>query len=532
MCLNPISIRNPTKRIATEGGHLLQMQVSCGHCAECVQSKRNEWFVRTKFEVERTLAQCGYVYFDSLTYDDAHLPKLSHYCDIEKYGIGDFSCFDRNHFKAFLKRLRRRLAYHYKVDSNAFRYFITSEYGTDERYTHRPHYHILFFVTCGLSPLTFSRCVSECWPYGRTDGLPYKPSTYVMTHVYSNSNNTSFRCVESVCMYVSKYINKDSKFAQKLQNRKDYLRAAVTQYNALNNSFITDDDEQYICDLCRNIDMFHRQSQGFGASYLDDMTPEKWMFVDDNKVVLKDSKKIVSTYNLPMYYRRKLFYTLKKHSDGKRYWELTELGKKHMVSTKLAQVDKLALHYMDSVNNCTDEYFKQKIYHCLDGRSLEDYAVYELLYKGRHRHKDSINYNTNLQNEKLNNEESNLYDWLLCLSNSATPYLVDSRSSVAVDEGNLRQPISSAEKLKELEFEFARLGHPFAPISNTRGCSYNNYVKLYTFNEDSCPEFRLFDHLGVLLRLIETPKNENKQMTFTFLEDIKAKYKTFFNKKL
>lgn len=532
MCLQPISIRNPTKRLVTSGGQLLKMQVQCNHCAECVQQKRNEWYVRTKFEVERTLSVGGYVYYDTLTYDDEHLPKLSHYCDINKYGLRDFSCFDKSHFRLFLKRLRRKMSYHLKVNKNAFRYFITSEYGTDERYTHRPHYHILFFVDCGVSPVTFSRYVSECWTYGRTDGIPYQTSNYVMTHVYSNSNNTSFKAVENVCMYVSKYITKNSQFAQKLAQRKSYLRNAIVSYNTLNQAYISDDDEQYICDLCRNIDMFHRQSQGFGASYLNNMTPEKLMFIDNNKVLLKDSNKVVSTYQLPMYYKRKLFYTIKKHADGKRYWELTERGKKHIINSKLASVDRFSLTYMDLVNNCPDDVLKNKLYQYLDGRSMQDYVIYELFYRGRHRHKDSINYKTNNQKNELSDEEINLFDWLLFCSRSITPYSVDSNSATSVDEDTCRPRVITESEIQKLEDEFCRNGHPFAPFSSSRGYKFADYVNRYTFNENSCYEFRNFDHVNTILNLMRKLESETKQSTFDFIEDLKNRYKILFNKTL
>ena len=85
MCLNPLSIRNPTKAIVNNGGQALRLSVPCGHCAQCKQAKRNEWFIRTHYEIKRTHASGGYVYFDTLTYDDANLPKLSNFIDIEKY---------------------------------------------------------------------------------------------------------------------------------------------------------------------------------------------------------------------------------------------------------------------------------------------------------------------------------------------------------------------------------------------------------------------------------------------------------------
>ena len=63
MCLKPILIRNPTKVIVNSGGQLLRMKVPCGKCAQCLKAKRNEWYIRTHYEAQRTLSMGGYIYF-------------------------------------------------------------------------------------------------------------------------------------------------------------------------------------------------------------------------------------------------------------------------------------------------------------------------------------------------------------------------------------------------------------------------------------------------------------------------------------
>ena len=93
MCLNPIKIRNPTKKIARSGGQKLMLEVQCNKCAECVLAKRAEWNFRSYQELQNTLRNGGFVYFDTLTYSNEHLPMLSDYIDIIQYGLKIHSCF-------------------------------------------------------------------------------------------------------------------------------------------------------------------------------------------------------------------------------------------------------------------------------------------------------------------------------------------------------------------------------------------------------------------------------------------------------
>ena len=123
MCLQPITIRNPTKYLYKQGGQKLIYKVPCGKCAECVSQKRNEWLFRAYQQAKTTLNKGGYLYFDTLTYDNANLPHISDYIDCKEYNIRDFSTFNHDHFKLFLKRLRRKLEYNH--GNNEFKYFLT-----------------------------------------------------------------------------------------------------------------------------------------------------------------------------------------------------------------------------------------------------------------------------------------------------------------------------------------------------------------------------------------------------------------------
>ena len=505
MCLSPLKILNPTSNIAKYGGQLLSLNVPCGKCAECVTAKRNEWYLRSYYEVQNTFANCGYVYFDTLTYRDEDIPRLSHVLDVRKYGLADFTCFSHVHFKLFLKRLRRRLQYHYHC--NDFRYFLTSEYGEREGYTHRPHYHIMFFVYAPVPPLEFSKLVSECWSYGRTDGLPYKTLKYVSSHIYGHDVgfglNKDFAVLSSVCMYVSKYITKSNKFRAKLLKRMDAVAIAV-------------DDEELVKKLFRDLDMFHRQSQGFGLSYLTQLTREQVALLDNDKMSIKDKNDFIKTYPLPMYYKRHLYYKNKKRSDGRRYWELTNAGFEHWKHSRLNKVDDKVLKYMDIVLNAS-EVDRDMFYYYLGKRDISELVVYELFYKGRLRYKDSVSYYLDGSPiSSLTDFEANLFDWLKALKVSSKSNSLSFGKCFLVDEDK-RNIYLIKHDYDRLLFDDDKRIYRELPLER--------FVYLYTFNENSCVEFKDFDKLLSLLQFIVAKSKQQEQTTFDFLEDYREKMK-------
>ena len=505
MCLNPLHIRNPTSNIYYRGGQQLYIDVNCNKCSECVQNSRNEWYFRGFQQVTETLSKGGYILFDTLTYSDEHLPHLSDFVDISSYDISDFSCFNHKHFKLFLKNLRRHLEYHHL--NSDFKYFLTSEYGVDERYTHRPHYHILFYISSGVNPLTFSRLISKCWRYGRTDGIKYNSLKYVAQHIYGNDvgfgPNRSFDVLTSVCMYVSKYVTKSSKFQSEVDNRIDALR-----------SYIKDDDK--LKELKRNIGMFHRQSQNFGAFYLQNMDSDQEKLLYENKCSMKDKDKVVKTYPLPLYYKRKLFYVNKKRDDNRRYWELTDFGKQWYFKSRLNSVSDKCVDITDLVLNYGDKNFFDYL---LDGRNISEYVIYLYFYKGRLRSHTSINMQYHYQYGKLGDDEYNLYDWLQRVSNSMLSNSMDSKELVIIRDDKIFIPKLTPDK---------DLFH-WVSYRNHYDLDFYEFYKLYSFSQNSCPEFRNFDIIYDYLEYLRKKSKGDSQITFDYLEDYKEKMKAMFN---
>ena len=142
MCLSPIYKRG---RLSDNSD---ARHVPCGYCCECVRRKKLDWQIR--LDAARAWADCSF--FRLLTYDPEHY---------------NFDIYDKNvikdHLQRFMKRLRRRLEYHFGSHIR-IKYFIASEYG--ETYD-RLHYHALFFVKgAKFTWLEMKTIINSCWPYG------------------------------------------------------------------------------------------------------------------------------------------------------------------------------------------------------------------------------------------------------------------------------------------------------------------------------------------------------------------------------
>lgn len=499
MCLYPRQIRNPTKHIHKNGGQPLLLEVPCGQCAECKKNKRLEWRFRSFYHIHECVKNGGYVLFDTLTYRDDDVPMLSHFMPLEKnivdskgntkqlYKISDFMCFNCEHWRNFLKNLRRQLEYHHS--GVHFTYFLTSEYGTDERYTHRPHYHILFFVNFEtkddfLHPLDFSRLISKCWSYGRTDGIPYQSNAYVLEHVYCDFLGCG--CEQNylkVCNYVSKYITKDSSFQKEIDNRL----SLVARY--------TDEDD--FKTIARNINQFHRQSQGFGVNYLNSLSQQAYLDICEKGIVkIEDPDKVVAVLPLPTYYKRKLFYTKEKLNDGSSTWKPTNRGKQYILDSFERNINNLVKRYEKILlNSSNDSNSVNTFNHLLGSRTLGDLAFYNVIFKNRARY---VYHSV----ADISECEKYIPMWLDNILISQT-YTDDCDNFYNRDVDNNIICI------------------------NLKDYNYDSFIRQHTFNEHSSPHFNHFDKLNALLSSMTLQDRKDKQSTFDFIEDLTQKFKHY-----
>lgn len=512
MCLRPLKIRNPTKRVSLVGGQQMLLSVPCGQCAQCLRNKRMEWLFRTYYEVQDTLRLGGYVLFDTLTYSDDNVPHLSDFVDINKIGVKDYMCFSHSHFRNFLKNLRRQLAY--RGYSSKFRYFLTSEYGTSDKGTHRPHYHILFFVKDShLHPFDLSKLISKCWQYGRTDGMPYQSRLYVSNHVYGydlfNGRNDSIENIVKVCNYVAKYVTKNSSYQKEIDKRLYY----IGHIDGIDNK-----------ELSRAIGMFHRQSQGFGLYYLQQLSK-----IDFDKLhrtlqmSMPHYKKVISTIKLPMYYVRHMYYECKDNGLGGKYWHLTEFGSQCKQSRLLDQLSNLATSYETIFLNSSPEQ-QNEINYILGSRTFMDLAVYQLLYKGRI-----------IPHCQIDNWEEHIFKNVNIYSQSNLLYRYNPKTQVF----KIRDFVTDVnlDYVSDEEYDFGRLrrelnqSHPHFSCSST-SCGWlgnfveiDKFIKEKCFNENTFPEFHNFDSLIKNIEKCQKLDNLQQQQTFDYVENLKECYK-------
>lgn len=330
MCLNPISIINPSKYVSLSYKDRYLLQVPCGSCAECQSSYSNQWNYRTFYEFTDCLRAGGFVYFDSLSYDDKNLPRINSVLPDFDFKE-NFSCFRKKDITDFLKRLRVRAYRDYRVN---LRYFLSTEYGHDNYYrdkrgrlrkgTNRPHYHVLFFVYGNISPLDFSKLVSSCWTYGLTDGFPYKPSSYVYSHNTINVNLPE--TILRTSNYISKYVQKSCEFKATIDKRISLIMFRYAEKFSPNNIdvWLSSTHASRIRRVLNSVvTQFHRQSLHYGESALSDLDLSQ--LFHDGYLVMPHFRNVKVKVALPTYYKRKLFYRLVE-IDGSKSWQLNDLG--------------------------------------------------------------------------------------------------------------------------------------------------------------------------------------------------------------
>lgn len=598
MCLRPGKIYNPTHKLGMNLNQRYEIEIPCGNCCECKEQKKEEWYLRTYWQAKQTWDENGYILFDTLTYNNENLPHVSDFIDFTRtvyksspefdeikcnYTVADYgkrinlkdenaalytdlncSCFKSEDYRLFFVRLRRALDYR-GYDSTKLKYFLTSEYGSTEGLTHRPHYHILFFVSDrSLSPITLSNMIDRCWRKGRTDGVGYvhkgwvDSKDYVLKkRVFGRGYNEDENHMRAVCNYVAKYVMKDSEFQSVIDERLKKL---------MNYLYKEDDyeqrDEMYK-KLVHELSQFHRQSKGFGEyamNFIDDEQKETCMMYIPEKNSPSGKKHIM----MPMYYQLKLWYYPYIDHKGKKSLLLTEDGVEWKIRRCKKNIDRLADRMHDWFVNidlyakynqegtleANREAFKKKIIDLLDGRTWNDYAQYLLVYKGRimpdwvreSRKKDDLD-------SMLNDiyvpctEECFDEDYDTVFYNYATKLtrkiwkcnFVTTRSIGEFED------VKGGKKKWTGQYSYLNVGYNSlleynnGSIKDKVEVSGNNYIspfwfkKLYTYNEDTIDDFRNFDEIGRLYAEFNRGINDAKERAWNLKENIKKRRKDQIN---
>lgn len=440
-CLNPKMIFNRSEKLNRNGGALINV-VSCGHCADCLKEKHNTLLLRAYYETKRCQDAGGYVYFDTLTYKPEMLPSY--------YGV---PCFRPTDIPSFFKKLRvylKRAGYDPK---DGLRYLVTSEYGEGKEYICKasgkikhgkklPHYHVLFFVNIsGLTVQTLWRLVRKAWINGFNDKGVKAPQRVVNGMGALN--------------YVTKYVTKNAEFHNDTEVQKRLRRIARLGHTVTPQ-------------MIRDISPRYWQSKGFGASFLEDFDLE--YYKKNGTVKLPDQKHLFKQVALPVYYQHKLFYNQEKNSNGGVRFVLSEFGKEvrkdlleHRIDREVSRVQTI-IDNLESLN-VNEEYepetAKKLIESYLGSRSLRDFAIYKVVYKGH-----------------LFTNPRQLHDYKRFYSYS-------------LEQGNLDNHCYDDD----------------AAVAS----SFKNRIQRYLIKQSTLPQWKNFDNLDNLLYVISAPVNDGKQ---------------------
>lgn len=520
----------------------------CGHCAECIKERRNEWVLRSYFESMDTFERNGYIYFDTLTYSDETLPHLSRFYRDLPANL-DYSCFDYRDVRQFTNLLWTTINRKYpEFDCKRnMKFFLVSEYGHEDEYldehgnvrrgTFRPHYHILFYVKSRniLHPLELASLVREIWSRGNTEydkvrkiGLSNFMSHNVIGRGYTKDKTKNILAVSN---YVAKYVTKQGDFMDKVDERAD----ALVSYLLKNGSRIVDgkqdlsfQDRIYNIryDIMKHCSPFHRQSRGFGACALEKKEVID-SIIEKGNILIPDMKFVVKAYGCPLYYSRKLFYkTIKDVENDKYYWVLNDFGKQHYPKMMSMRSERLAERYWSWFQNL-DGVFREKVLNILDGRTFHDLADYVTYYRGR-----IYDPNTEFVNEDTG-EISFIpsKEQIINIDIAYSP--LDASTFTRSVDGIYRDFAYVPDEFDEM-FADVFIGSVYGedPDAYMKELLDDNVTEMYTFrlfernyiiNEDVDYSFRDFDKLLCLFTYTNLPKNDNKEEVFHIEEDTKKR---------
>lgn len=256
MCSNPIRILNRSCHY-TPYFDKKYLVLPCGECESCRLEKQSDWYVRALMHSR----EFPYIYVYTLTYDSDHLPTFTSRLFPD---YRDIPCFSHYHIKTFLDNVRKYLHRYCSVGPNEFNYFIASEYGSDDRFTHRPHYHVHFYFKKPVDYKKLHDYVRLFW--GDKFGIIYpdipskdKSSKWYRSR-YPAESKIRARSVRGAARYSSKYVTKDIGF---YHNPK--VKSFISDDLKRNNPLVY--KQRY--DEFRRFMPKHWQSRNFGGCMLD-----------------------------------------------------------------------------------------------------------------------------------------------------------------------------------------------------------------------------------------------------------------------
>lgn len=383
------------------------------------QQKMEGYETRMYYEYQDTQRKGGFTQFVTLTYNDEAIPKYNGHNCLRNSDIRYLF-----HDTRFFKDLKKKYGY-------TFKYYCGAEFGEGGEthqykgkrgYGNNPHYHIIIFftplqewkgytdketgeivTTPHLTPREVADGIRHYWcGEGIYDYKEYKKGIVSFGKFDKYGLVKNFRAMS----YTSKYCIKDAYFKElETQIVKE------TYYKLYNKARKLFDSEEsirvYVAEEQDKLIKEFRQKHGFRVLCSNHLGESALQEIKDllNPMLKIATDKGYKMRTLPMYYFRKLFYTVEKDEYGKYFYKINELGIQYKLAHFNTEIEKKVkktrenLNYILNNSDLLDIYIKSE-----DNNAIVPFVNYD-----REGGEHTINY-TLLDGirELINNEEEDI----------------------------------------------------------------------------------------------------------------------------
>ena len=193
-----------------------------------VQSaKQLSYFTRLYYHYKEVIANKGYAFFYTLTYNNKALP---HFLGQPCFNHDDFYKFVRS--SGFDKKLKRNYGL-------ILKYFVTCELGEGKGsrgVDGNPHYHVIFFLTpdpktklesCTITPIEFKHLVCTYWCGEYYIDKPYRDYKFGIAMPGDNLGEITSPAALNYC---TKYITKNTAYLHTYSSLKDEAYKQILEY--------------------------------------------------------------------------------------------------------------------------------------------------------------------------------------------------------------------------------------------------------------------------------------------------------------
>lgn len=382
MCYRPQNLLNPSLNFHEKFDRMYN-HIPCGKCGECRVNLKNSFEARVYFEYLDTEKCGGYTFFQTFTYDQAHVPK--------KYGI---LCFDPRDYRLFSENFRTYLK-NFGFSGDDYKVLWVSEYGGEY---FRPHHHNLTFVkTPALTPDILVQAQEYAWAHfsmkrDKNKKCLREPLGYLDTNNPDPTRRSRIqdRIVngQGALDYVAKYVCKDFDFERMVKGQIEH-QDGVSEYTGPDPDHMTTKEKNQFFP-------FHRQSNGLGISMKDVISYEELL---NGTCKIPDKIQGTKVVSLPQYIDRKVFYDYDKESKcfklNEKGFEMKQLRSEH---NRCSVAEQLRNTFYNVQNFITPAFYKHyphitspsdfkiDVINLMAGRSFKQLADYIVVYK------DTIDY--------------------------------------------------------------------------------------------------------------------------------------------